>query len=166
MSEPMPTIGYAPPGGLEVPADRLVRRVVAWLSVLYGGQSLVGTALHVALARGWAASPKNMSWAISGGATVAMMGVSALAMCAYVVGGVLLMRRSRGSVLVLRAAVVGDVVVSLVGLGLVLYQDPTYASYWSTPATGTMYALEHMRALYVPGLVGVLTAPPLARRMV
>jgi hypothetical protein len=56
--------------------------------------------------------------------------------------------------------------LTVAGLAATLLHNPNYASYWSTPAAAAFQALQSLHGLYVPALLGLLTLPPLARRMV
>ena len=165
MQDTFPPLAYAPPG-LDQPADRLLRRIVGWLAILFGGESLVGSALHYALAKGWLSHPANMSWSIDDSWQLALMAVSTGVKLTMFLGGVLLLRQSRTSILLLRAGAACTIGLSLLGLALLLRTNPTYASYWSTPATAAIYTMQSFQSLWLPLLVGLLTLPPLARRMV
>ncbi|HEV2295416.1 MAG TPA: hypothetical protein VGR35_16315 [Tepidisphaeraceae bacterium] len=164
MSEPMP-IEYAS-DALEQPADRLLRHIVGWSGIAYGGKALLGSALHVALAKGWVATPPNMSWSFDGRWDLLQMVVAAMTNTALLCGGVLLLNRSRSSVIVLRASAGFTIALAVVGLAMAMRQNATYASYWSTPATATSNALGFLGGLWLPVLIVLLTLPPLARRMV
>ena len=165
MTDSPATIDYAS-GADEQPQDRLLRRVVAWTAIVYGGDAVISTGLHVALAKGWLASPTSMSWGLEGGWGMVLLAVGAFANCALVVGGVLLLlRRARVGVVVLRATVAGMVAITAISLAHLMHRNPTYASYWSTPAAAGLNALQFVSGLWVPALLGLLTLPPLARRM-
>ena len=157
-------IQYASPGLAELPADRLLRRIVAWTAIAYGANALARTALHVVLAKGWAAAPPNMSWSLEGGWNTAVFLVQSAAMAALVAGGVLALRRSRACVAVLRGSVACWVLLSVVGLAMLVRTNPTYASYWSTPAAAAVNAAHFLEGLCLPVLILLLTLP-LARRM-
>ena len=165
MSDTAPWIEYASQG-LELPADQLLRRIVGWTAIMYGGEAVIGTALHVALARGWVASPSSMSWSLDGGWNIIVMHAQTLAMTALVTGGVLMLRRSPASVVVMRASIASSIVLAVLGLAMTLRASPVYASYLSTPATATVYTVQYLRGLWLPVLIVLLTLPPLARRMV
>jgi hypothetical protein len=164
MSDAVP-IAYAS-DDLEQPADRLLRRIIGWSAIAYGGMALLGLALHVALARGWAATPSTMAWNIGGRWSVFQMVVGAMTDAALLLGGVLLLSRSRWSVLVLRASAGFAIALAAVGTGMAIRQSVVYASYWSTPATAATNALRFLAGLWLPVLILLLTLPPLARRMV
>jgi hypothetical protein len=165
MTDAAPLIEYGS-GAHEPPADRLLRRIVAWAAILYGGEALISAALHVALSGGWVASPSTMSWRLDGGWDLVVMGAHKVAMSALLIGGVLMLRRSRASVVVLRASVACAIVLAILGQALAMRGSPVYASYWSTPASAAMYAMQFLRSLWLPVLIVLLTLPPLARRMV
>ena len=101
MSDPAPTIAYAS-AEEELPSDRLLRRIVALSAMIYGGAGLLSTALHIALAMKWAATPPNMGWGIGGEMDMVFMAVHALGALAILVGGVLLLLRSQIGILLLR----------------------------------------------------------------
>ena len=162
--DPAPLIAYAPPGS-DQPADRLLRRIVAWAAIWWGGDSLLGTALHVALAKGWVASPPTMSWTRSGGFPMVVNACEDLAASAILVGGVLLLWRSRAALPLLRVGAASAVVLIVLAVGLLLRREPIYASYWSTPAAAVMEARPTVAAGSVPVAIILLTLPPLARRM-
>jgi hypothetical protein len=44
----------------ELPADRLLRRILAWSAIAYGADGVIQNALFIALAKKWVASPPNM----------------------------------------------------------------------------------------------------------
>lgn len=151
---------------LESPADRLLRRVVAWTAVAEGAQSLLTSAVHVALAKKWLASPSTMGWDLSGGWSAVIMAATAAAMGTLLAGGLLLLRRSPWSLPLLRGGAAASILLSVAGLARAVYTIPVYRSYWSTPGTFTMEAAQFARGLWVPALLLLLTLPPLARRMV
>ena len=73
MTQTAPTIHYALDGSA-LPADRLLRRILSLVSMIYGGTGLAGLVLHIALAKGWTPSPRNMAWALGGdGWSMAML---------------------------------------------------------------------------------------------
>ena len=165
MSHAAPSIEYASTAH-DTPPDRLLRRIVAWTAIVYGGEALVARALHIALAKGWLSHPSSMSWDLAGGWILVSNSVSTLTMCALLVAGLLLLRRSALSIPILRAGVAASIVVHIVGLALVMRANPIFASYWSTPGTFAVYSLQELRNTLVPILLVLLTLPPLARRMV
>jgi len=164
MSDTVP-IAYAS-DDLEQPADRLLRRIIGWSGVAYGGMALLGSALHVALAKGWLATPRTMGWNLGGRWGLLQMVLGAVTNAALLCGGVLLLNRSRASVPVLRASAGFAIALAVVGTGMAIRESTTYASYWSTPATATFNALRFLGGLWLPVLILLLTLPPLARRMV
>ena len=165
MSHPAASIDYASESH-DTPADRLLRRIVAWAAIVYGGEALVGRALQVALGKGWLAHPSTMSWELEGGWILISNSAHTLSMCVLLVAGLLLLRRSPLGVTLLRASVAASIVVHFAGLALVLRANPTFASYWSTPGTLAFYSLNELQNLLLPALFLLLTLPPLARRMV
>ena len=165
MTEPAPTIAYASEA-YEAPADRLLRHVVAWTALVLGGNALVTTALHAALAKGWVASPPNMSWSLGTGWGAVVLGANMLTNIGLAVGAVLLLRRSRASLAILRASVACSLVLSVLGLAMLIIGNPTYRSYWSTPAAAALYAIQFLGGVWDEVLIVLLTLPPLARRMV
>jgi hypothetical protein len=164
MSQSLAAIPYATET-LEARPDQLLRRIVAWTAILYGGQAVLTTALHVALAKGWVASPNTMSWSFGGGADVLVTAARTLTNCALVTGGLFLLGRSRLGVILIRAGVAGAVVTAAAGLAVTLNAVPTYASYWSTPAAFAVNAADFLRGVALPVLLALLTLPALARRM-
>jgi hypothetical protein len=165
MSDTVSPIEYAPQG-LELPSDGLLRHIIAWAAIVYGGDAVIGAALHVALAKGWAASPPSMSWSLDGEWDAPLMAAQTLAMSALLIGGVLMLRRSRACFVVLRASIGCSICLTVLNLVLVLRDNPVYASYWSTPAAAAVNALQFWRGLWLPVLLVLLTLPPFARRMV
>jgi carbon starvation protein CstA len=107
-----------------------------------------------------------MSWSIDARWTVVGMAAQALAMLALLTAGVLLLRRSRSSIILLRASVACSIALSTLSLAMSLYDNSIYASYWSTPATAAVNALQFLSGFWLPVLLVLLTLPPLARRMV
>ncbi|MDQ3440388.1 MAG: hypothetical protein M3478_08585 [Planctomycetota bacterium] len=165
MIEPAPTIAYASEA-FDTPADRLLRHVVAWTALILGGNAVVTTGLHVALAKGWAASPPSMSWSLESGWGAVVLGAHMLTNVGLVVGAVLLLRRSRMSLAFLRASVGCSLVLTALGLAMLIIENPTYRSYWSTPATAALYGIQFLGGVWDEALIVLLTLPPLARRMV
>src|SRR3954453_6196295 len=104
MSNPAPLIDYAL-NDIELPADRLLRRIIGFAAIVYGGEALVGMALHIALAKRWAASPSGMAWDLEGGWHAIVIAADVLATCAMILAGVLLLKRARVSIPVLRASI-------------------------------------------------------------
>ena len=102
MSDPAPPIAYASAED-ELPSDRLLRRIVAFSAMIYGGDALLDTALHVALARGWVASPSSMGWGFYPNDLV-ITAAQTVVMFAMLMGGVLGPPRERdGQVLLVDA---------------------------------------------------------------
>jgi hypothetical protein len=165
MSNPTALIDYAT-DGLDHPADRLFRRIVAWFAIVNDSAALISTALHVALANGWAASPSSMAWEFDSGWNVALTGAQTLFNSIMVLAGVLLLKRSRSSVALLRVTAGCSIVLSILGLAVAMLDSPIYASYWSTPAAGGVNAMQFARGVMPDILLIFLTLPPLARRMV
>ena len=165
MTEPAPTIAYASET-YEAHADRLLRHVVSWTALVLAGNALITTGLHVALAKGWVASPPSMSWSMGTGWGAVVLGANMLTNIGLVVGAVLLLRRSKASLAILRASVACSLVLTALGLAMLIIDNPTYRSYWSTPATAALYAIQFLSGLWDEVLIVLLTLPPLARRMV
>lgn len=165
MSNAAPPINYAL-SDLEQPADRLLRRIIAWVAIACGGVAICSSALHVALSKGWLASPTSMSWDLRGGWDLVLMAAQTLTRCALVVGGVLMLNRSRASVVLLRAAAGCSIGLGALGLAMIARASPVYASYWSTPAAAAVNAMQFLNGLWAPVLILLLTLPPLARRTV
>ena len=165
MTEPAPTIAYASEA-YDTPADRLLRHVVAWTALVDGGKALVTTGLHVALAKGWLASPPSMGWGLQGGWGAVMLIAPMLTNVGLLIGGMLLLRRSRTSLVFLRVSVGCSLVLTAVSLAVTMIENPVYRSYWSTPGTAAMNGIQFLGGLWVEILIVLLTLPPLARRMV
>jgi hypothetical protein len=165
MTEPATTIAYASEA-YEASADRLLRHVVAWTALVLGGNALITTGLHVALAKEWVASRPNMSWSLGTGWGAVVLGANMLTNIGLVAGAVLLLRRSRASLAILRASVACSLVLTALGLAMLIIEDPTYRSYWKTPATAALYAIQFLGGVWDEALIALLTLPPLARRMV
>lgn len=164
MPDEPPLIGYAPPG-LDQPADRLLRRIVGGLAIVWGGQALLTTALTVGLSRGWLATPPSMSWAIDEQWQMVFMAAGALVSLATLLGGVLLLRRSPAGILILRVTAASSGVLVVVGMAMHLSTNTILAGYWSTPGSAAFNALQLFDNLWLPALMVFLTLPPLARRM-
>jgi hypothetical protein len=165
MSLNAPPIDYAR-DPLEQPADRLLRRIIGVLAIAHGAMGLTTNALHVLLARGWTTSPTTMSWSIDSTWQAGIMVATALVMIALLSGGVMVMRGSAAGFSMLRIGATAEILISGIGLALVLGNNSIYRSYWSTPATGVIYAIQFVEGEWVPLLMLALTLPPLARRMV
>lgn len=165
MPDTAPMMDYAS-DSVEQPAEGLLRRIVAWSAILYGGESVGVTLLQVALATRWLDTPANMSWSIEGGWSRLLFTAQALAMAGFLAGGLLLLKRLPASILVLRISAGSLVVVTLGGIAATLVDYPPFASNWSTPGAAVMMALQVLHALWMPALFILLTLPPLARRMV
>src|SRR5690349_2777856 len=99
-----PLIAYAT-DTQDHPADRLLRRIVGWAAVFYGGEALLRTALFVALARQWLDSPKTMGWNLGAGWSQVLSRANDLDMCLLVLAGLLLLLRRPASVPLLRVSV-------------------------------------------------------------
>src|SRR2546423_12413201 len=112
MSDTTPLIEYASEGQ-EHPTDRLLRRIIAWSAIMYGGKALLGAALQLALGKGWLASPSTMSWYLARGWMLVVNCADTLTMCALLIGGVMLLRRSRASVVVLRSSVACSIALTI-----------------------------------------------------
>jgi hypothetical protein len=165
MPETDPLIPYANPAVDQQPADPLLRRVVGGAAIVYSGIGLVSTALHVALARKWAASPPNVSWELGGAWTRAVMAAEALSTALVLAGGAMMLRGSRMGILLLRCGAAASVVLSLLGIAMAIGGGGTsYRSMWITPAAAALQALELFRRMWPLLLMMVLTLPPLSRR--
>jgi hypothetical protein len=159
-------IDYARDEGAEAPADRLLRKMLGWAAVVYGGVSLLQMALHIGLANGLLSRPANMSWSLSGGWGLLLPGAQVLCESAFLLGGALLLiRRSAVGVTALRVAAMVSVLLLLVGVIVNLRQFSAYASYWSKPATAAMELLDLTNGLWVPLLIAALTFRPPGRSM-
>lgn len=151
---------------LDPSADRLLRRIVAWMAIVEGGAAVVSNVIHVGLAMGWLPSPANMSWEISWGWSTAMMAAIALTSVATLVGGLLLLRRVRASIVLLRAAGIAAIALSVANTVIIMLTFPGYAGLWSTFGSAAYQTLAALRGFAPPTLLVLLTLPPLARRMV
>ena len=164
MSQPIALVDYASEG-LQQPSDRLLRKIVAGLALAEGGIPLVCTALHIGLARHWLRSPNTMGWDFDGTWDIVCIAVSSIIESVMLVGGVLLMMNARGGIVIVRWSAIGAILMSIVATALTMQHIPTYASYWSTPATAAMNALQLIDGFLPRILLALLTLPPLARRM-
>jgi hypothetical protein len=158
-----PTLIDSAPDALEQPADRLLRGIVAWSAIAYGGLAVAGAALYVALAAGWAAAPAVPNWGLDRGWQASLVAAHVLADVLLLAGGVLLRRRSRAGVHALRAGAVGSAGVRILAFAL---HSQAYWALWPTPAVVAMFILQTVPELLPPVVIGLLTLPPLARRMV
>ncbi len=165
-TESLGIIEYAP-DGLDAREVRLLRAIVAVTAIVYGGNALLAQGIHLALTRGWVASLSSTRWIIEGGATTVVWAADGLNMLLMLIGGVLLWRRMRSSILILRISIACTVVLLVAGIVVEMIANPTYASFWSTPASAAYNALQYpLSYMLVPILLALLTLPPLARRMV
>src|SRR5207248_3315554 len=137
-----------------------------WTAIVEGGTSVLATALRVALANKWLATPNTMAWGFDAQWEIALTAAEALTMCALLVGGVMLLTRTRVAIPILRLSVACSIVLMFVGTVMALHSSTTYASYWSKPATAAVEALQVVKGEWPELLIGLLTLPPLARRMV
>jgi hypothetical protein len=48
---------------------------------------------------------------------------------------------------------------------MAMRQNPVYTSYWSTPASAAINALQFIEGMWLEVMLLLLTLPPLARRM-
>ena len=159
------SIGYASAAS-DSPSDRLLRRIVACAAILDGGAAIVAEIVHVALAKGWLASPKYMSWAFEGIYGVVNLVISVLLSGTLLLGGVLLLRRNHASIAVLRCSMIASLAFGVFSFGFMLYQDRTWANYWSTFGAAAVQGIGMLRSFWLPTIIGLLTLPPLARRLV
>jgi hypothetical protein len=165
MSHAAPLIAYGTED-LDTPTDRLLRRIVGWTAIVSSAKSLLTTALLVALAKKWLASPSSMVWDLDGGWNAVVRAADTAASCALLLGGLLLLRRSWAGILLIRAGVASLVALSAVSLTMLLYTNPTYASYWSTFGAAAIETSSWVSGLWPDAMLILLTLPPLARRMV
>jgi len=165
MQETALSIEYASEG-LELPADRLLRRIVGWSAILYGAAAIIHAALYVALATKWAASPPFMAWSFRGASDIILLVLQTAIMSTLLFGGLLLLRRSQAGIVVVRTAVACAMALTILGEVTNIHATPTLASDWSTLAGAALMTLGVFDQLSVPALILLLTLPPLARRMV
>lgn len=165
MSDPGPPIAYASRAA-ELPADRLLRRILAWSAIFYGAQGIISNALLVALAKKWMASPRNIGWGFGRDTRdVILIVADTLVMSALIIAGILILKRGRVGVIVLRAAVISAIVRAVLYHAISALTIAEVASCWSTPGAAAMQALGILYGLWIPVLLGLLTLPPLARRI-
>ena len=69
-------------------------------------------------------------------------------------------------IVLLRIGTLLTMVLSVLSLLATFHDNPTYASYWTTPAACAVQAAQYFLALLLPLLLFLLVLPPLARRMV
>jgi hypothetical protein len=150
---------------LELPADRMLRHVVGWAAIVQAGQVIIRTALIVALATGSAATPEHMSWELGTASDQTLVAAYTLAMCALLMGGVLMLRRSRTSVFVIRLSIVCAVLMDVAILSMNL-RESNYAMRWSTPAAAAMNTIDALEPHLPLFMIGLLTLPPLMKRAV
>jgi hypothetical protein len=165
MPEADPTIPYANRALDHKPADPVLRRAIGGAVIAYSGVGLVCTALHVALARKWAASPPYVSWDLGGTWPRTVMAAEVLATALVLAGGAIMLRGFRTGIPLLRWGAVASVVSSLVSTGMALGNEPSYRSLWTTPAAATFQALELFQGMWPLLLIVVLTLPPVSRRL-
>jgi hypothetical protein len=167
MTDEAPLIEYGleGPGAPDLPTDRFLRRIVGWAAIVYSAKSLITSALDVALAKKWLASPSSMAWELDGGWTAVVRGADTLATCVLLLGGVLLLRRSRAGVVLIRAGIACLAALSALSLAMQLYTNSTYASYWSTFGAAAMETSSWLSGFWPEAMLILLTLPPLARRM-
>jgi hypothetical protein len=157
-------IDYSHEAG-EMSADRLLRRIVGWSAVIYGGVGVLQLALHIALARGWVSRPPYMSWSLSAGWGILLLAAHTLTECAYLLAGALLLRRSPVGIPVLRWAAVVGVPLMIAQVIHSMFEFQNYASYWSKPATAAVEALGTFNGQWVPLLIAALTFRPAGKRL-
>jgi hypothetical protein len=149
----------------ESPADRLLRRIVGWAAVVYGGAGVLRLAIHIALARGWVSRPPNMSWSLSAGWGALLVAAQTLTDCGFLLAGALLLRRSFVGVPVLRGAAAVSAVMMFAHVVYAMFEFQNYASYWSKPASAAVQALDLVTGLWVPLLIAALTFRPPGKRL-
>lgn len=147
------------------PTDRLLRLIVGWSTIAYASKLLMGSALHVAMAMGWATYPDTMAWGIEPGMGAMLMVGGNVCMIALLAAGIQILRSGRMAVLLLRVALAGHFLIAVASLAHTLYGSEVYRSYWSTPATAASYTLSFVANYWLPILLLCLTMPPFARRM-
>jgi hypothetical protein len=147
----------------ESSADAVLRRIVGSAAVVYGVIGVLGTALHVALARGWVSHPPNMSWSLSPGWGTVLQGAGLVTDCAFLLAGALLLRRSAVGIPLLRGAAVFNVVLTVASVADAMFELQNYASYWSKPATAALEASSAITGWWVPLLIAALTFRPPGR---
>jgi hypothetical protein len=147
-------------------ADRLLRQIVAWMAIIEGGAAIVGNVVHVGLALNLLSSPPNMSWEIDRSWNTIMMAATALTSIATLIGGLMLLRRIRASIVLLRVAGISTIACGFASTVLIMITIPGYAAYWSTFGAATVQSLDAFRGLWTPAMLVLLTLPPLAKRMV
>lgn len=152
--------------GLEAASDRLLRRVVGWLAIVYGGLMLGNSVMTMTLAMKWAASPSSISWRLGDSWSVISTILHAAALAMLTFGGALLVLRVHASIIWLRLATVSSLVLLFANIARSIHTNTIPISFWSTPVAYITYSYHYITALWVPGMVLALTLPPLARRMV
>jgi hypothetical protein len=161
---PPPPIGYADTGATD-PADHVLSKIIGVSCVLYGGGHVLSTSVHIALAKGWLASPPSMAWSMGSGWNTAFMGWQILSNCLFIVAGLMILRRAAVGITLLRLAAVSMVLNAVASLVVTLRELENYASYWSTIGSGTVNAIQFLNGLSVPALLALLTLPPLNSRL-
>ena len=155
-----PLIEYAAEGGAPG-GDRLLRHVVAWSAIVYGGAAVVRFALHAALVMGWVASPPNTSYGFGDGWGRAGSTAHVLGAAVVMVGGAMLLGRLRKSAVAIRTGA-ACLIVALVLNAVTVLMSPYFRL---TPATAAEHALHLVIIIWLPLVLVLLTLPPLARRM-
>jgi hypothetical protein len=129
--------------------------------MLYAVSRLVGTALQVALAKGWAASPPTMGWDLTHLDAIVMAANSAVDL-GLIAGCLLLVAQRRAGLHLLRASICCIIALAVFGLISSIIQNPVLRGYWSTPAAGAQRGLSFLIGLWFPLLLAALTLLPLA----
>lgn len=160
-----PVVQYAV-AELEQPADRLLRRIIAGTAIASSGMSISSTVVHFGLANGWLASPRNMSWAHGDAAAIAFSMLGLALAVGLLIGGFLLLKRRPAAIVLLRVCAIASLLTIPAGLATTLLGNPDYAEYWSTPGSAFLQALQYFHGAWIPILIGLLTLPPIAQRLV
>jgi hypothetical protein len=148
--------------GFEDAGFHRARNVIAVTAALYGVSRIIGTALQLALAKGWAASPSTMGWAPVTAWGAVLMAVRSAADAGLVLGGLLLIARCRAGVHLLRVSVCALIVITVLGLIKSMIEIPEIRRQWSTPAAAAQHTLSYLGGFFMPLLIGFLTLLPLA----
>lgn len=152
-----------PPGA----SDRLLRRIVGWVAIVYGGLSLMRSVSHFALVVGWAARAQFPRWApLDTLEKWVFVAVDATIMAALLLGGVMLLRRMPTSIILLRVAAVCSIAFNFTYAAIFVMTYEGWMAFLSTPVAALFDKLPLIAPGWVPVILLVLTLPSLAKRIV
>ncbi|HVT90407.1 MAG TPA: hypothetical protein VHD56_16255 [Tepidisphaeraceae bacterium] len=148
-----------------LPTDRILRCIVGWAAIVYGGTNVILNGLRVALANGWIASPASTSWYFGSTLQKEIILIYAAARTMLLVGGIRLLRRLPHSISLLRIGAAGSILMLVIDTAITVHANLSIVSLWSTLGETAFRLIAGLQSLYFPLLLLALTLPPLSRRM-